>query len=142
MQQSEQNIASHLAYKNYNKLPYTIQQQSIHSNLKMEKYWKSNMNFDVLADTLYVLYITLKAKSQKFFWKCQNPRILPPLWLILELFLQLKCCIVTNVATITKWIYLNIFTKWQPIIRYNNRNFSYPEATQAGRKITITRVPN
>ena len=38
MQQSEQNIASHLAYKNYNKLPYTIQQQSIHSNLKMEKY--------------------------------------------------------------------------------------------------------
>ena len=68
----------------------------------MEKYWKSNMNFDVLADTLYVLYITLKAKSQKNFWKCQNPRILPPLWLILELFLQLKCCIVTNVATITK----------------------------------------
>ena len=69
MQQSEQNIASHLAYKNYNKLPYTIHQQSIHSNLKMEKYWKSNMNFDVLADILYVLYITLKAKSQKNFFE-------------------------------------------------------------------------
>ena len=36
------------------------------------------MNFDVLADTLYVLYITLKAKSQKNFLKMSKPKNIAP----------------------------------------------------------------
>ena len=36
------------------------------------------MNFDVLADTLYVLYITLKAKSQKKFLKMSKPKNIAP----------------------------------------------------------------